>query len=286
MKKYLLSFFILLSLSLSAHNFETLLKEQWDLFSSQNPNLKQLTSVQVATLANQWGKETAQKLQTTDVVREIDPAVVESLLPLSGNVQVFMRHGEQQKSDRVKALPPEEQKLEMTRLPDNLVNSLTKGSVAEWMESMIVWDYLKQKSGSLAVESSKNERARLPAATLAFALKTKLQLSEVLNCVNYPGEEQISPRELLKMLPDGTLPWDQNKVDCVIGQGTYDRITQEMQDLLTCKTRTIYITHTQQINAVSSLLDLPVTRLGNFGFVVVIEGKGKLFSDGFYKKKI
>ena len=66
----------------------------------------------------------------------------------------------------------------MMQLPDNLDNGLTKVSLAEWMEGMIIWEYLKQKTDkSFVVESSKNKRAKLPASTLAYALKAPLSLS-------------------------------------------------------------------------------------------------------------
>ena len=95
--------------------------------------------------------------------------------------------------------------------------------------------------------------------------------------------------EILKLVPDGTLPWEKQKVDALIGPGTYEEINQEMEKLLTAclEQNTIFIalTHTQQINAVALLLDKPLLRLGNFGFILSTDQNKEMFAEGFFQKK-
>lgn len=292
MKKYFYALLLLFSFShVQASSDERLLKEAWSSFSSLHPSLTKFTPEEIATLANQWGEKVAKSLSVSEPIRGVDATVVETLLTLlqEDNPQIFMRHGEQQKTELTQRLPAIEQKIQMMRLPDNLEDSLTKASIAEWMEGMIVWDYLKQKTEcSFLLETSKNRRAEFPASTLAYVLNTTAHINDNLNCVNYPSSDEISNIELLKHLPDGTLPWEKQKVDLIIGLGAYEHITQEMKMLLNAPRDPnvvfIAITHTQQTNAVATLSDLPIIRLGNFGFMLFTEEHKEIFPNGFYKK--
>jgi hypothetical protein len=272
-------------------NGECILKKEWDAFSSQYPALVEFSSDEIAVIANQWGKKIAEILSVSETIREVDPVVVDKLLTIlqEDEPRIFMRHGEQQKTERIQQLPAVEQKIEMMRLPDNIENALTKASLVEWMEGMIVWEYLKQKTGRhFFLESSKNRRAELPADLLGYALKTDVSINENLNCVNYSPNNKMSTSEILKWLPDGTLPWNQQKVDAVVGPGTYEHMIQEMEKLLCSSmdadTIFIAITHTQQTNAIAVLSGLPVIRLGNFGFMLLTDRHKEVFPEGFYKK--
>jgi hypothetical protein len=270
---------------------ESILKEEWVSFSSQHPSLAAFSSEEITTLANQWGKKVAKLLSVSDAIRGIDAEAVEKLISLleEDNPHIFMRHGEQQKTEQVQRLSVVEQKIEMMRLPDNIENVLTRASLAEWMEGMIVWEYLKQKTGRrFRLESSKNRRAEIPASALAYALRITADKNCNLNCVNYPSNDEMSNAEVLKWIPDGTLPWEKQTVDAVIGSGTYEHLTREMEILLNSSKEPnaifIAITHTQQTNAIATLLDLPIIRLGNFGFILFTEKHTEMFPEGFYKK--
>lgn len=193
------------------------------------------------------------------------------------------------RTEQTQRLPTVEQKIEMMRLPDNVENALTRASIAEWMAGMIVWEYLKQKTERYFIlESSKNRRAEIPASALAYALKTIAKTNTHLTCVNYPSADEMCNEEILKWLPDGTLPWEKQKVDAVIGSGTYEHLTQEMKILLNSAREAnaifIAITHTQQTNAIATLSDLPTIRLGNFGFILFTGKHKEMFPEGFYKK--
>lgn len=286
-----LLFFCVLLLHAEGSVEEYALEDAWQLFSSKYPSLTQFTPEEIAIIANEWGEKMAVTLSVSETIRSIDASVIEKLLLLlqEKKPQIFMRHGEQQKTAQIQCLAAADQKIEMMRQIDNMENPLTKPSIAEWLEGMIVWEYLKEKSGhSFILESSKNRRAEMPASTLAYALKTTLSMNDKLNCVNYPSSHEMSNAEILKWLPDGTLPWEKTKVDAIIGSGTYEQVTKDMDNLLSsCKNADaiyIAITHTQQINALASLFDLPIVRLGNFGFILLTDKHKEMFLEGFYKK--
>jgi len=271
---------------------EQVLKKEWKAFLGGHPSLADRSPGEIAELANQRGKSLASTLAVTEAIREIDADAVEKSLALLSEEEpkVFMRHGEQEQTARVKQLAPELQKIEMMRLADNSKNSLTKASTAEWIESMIVWEYFRQKTGRrFVVESSENKRAAVPANALALALKKKVKYKKSLNCVNYPSRKIRPDADILKLLPDGTLPWEKQKIDAVIGAGTYERITKDMKALLKPRngdnTAFVAITHTQQTNAVATLNGLPAVRLGNFGFMIVTGQHREVLPSGFYKKK-
>ncbi len=291
MRKYLYILFLFFCFPLlHAGAVNDVLKEEWEGFSSEYPSLAEFSPDEMASIANQWGKKVAETLSVSERIREIDPVVVEKLIDLlqEDAPKIFMRHGEQQKTELIRQLPAVAQKIEMMRLPENVENSLTKASMAEWMEGMIVWEYLRQKiDRSFVLESSKNRRSEFPASSLAYALKIDASMNPSLDCVNYLPSNQMSTSEILKELPDGTLPWEKQKVDTVVGPGIYESITQEMEKLLcSCKGNAVFIaiTHTQQTNAIATLSDLPIIRLGNFGFLLLTENHKEMFSDGFYKK--
>ncbi len=291
-KKNLSVLFVFCMSFLSAEKNEDILKEQWEIFANHHPSLESFSSKEVASLANQWGKRISQRLGISETVREVDALSVERLTVLlqEGRPKVFMRHGEQQKTEKVSHLLANLQKIEMMRLPDNFENSLTQASLAEWLEGMIIWNYISQKTAcSVILESSQNKRAELLSCLLAPVLKTQVNFKESLNCVNYPSARSLSDTEILELLPDGTLPWEQQKVDTIIAPGTYEHISQEMNKILNFKESAqvifIAITHTQQINAVAVALGLPPTRLGNFGFMVVTDKNKEVFPDGFYRPK-
>lgn len=292
MKKHLFTFLFLFFVPvLQAGEVDaSFLQNEWTAFVSQYPSLTPFSSQEIADLATRWGKKVATTAKVTGV-REIDGGVVEklSILLTQKHPQIFMRHGQQLPTEQVQKLPPNEQKIEMMRLPCNKEDSLTKASLVELLEGMIVWEYLQQKTKScFVIKSSKNQRAYLVASLLGRALKVKPILNAPLDCINYPSNDKMTTAELLRQLPDGTLPWEKEKVDAVIGAGTYDRITQDMKRLLcsctNANTVLLAITHTQQMNAVALLSDLPVSRLGNFGFIFLTKASKEVFAEGIYKK--
>ncbi len=293
MKKHAYVFLILLCSALQAKipHDEQILKETWQSFSSHHSSLTHFTAEEITTIANLWGKKLAKSLSVQGSIRNIDPIIVEKLLILlqEKDIQIYIRHGEQQRTEQVRKLPSIEQKIEMMRLEENLENPLTEESLSEWIEGMIIWKYLQEKTGrSQVLESSKNRRAEIPASALGFALKTQLHFNDALDCVNYPSCQEMSNAEILKWLPDGSLPWKRDKVDAIIGPGTYERITQEMEKLLSSSkdSNTMYFafTHTQQINAIAAASDLPIVRLGNFGFILITDQHIEMFTEGFYRK--
>lgn len=294
MKNYFLILISSLSLqTLYAKPLEKsdILKKEWHAFSCRYLDLTCFTPNEIAALANHWGEKISKELKVTgNNIRKIDPEIVCKMLIVLQNceVKILMRHGEQEKTTTVQTLSPALQKIAMMRLPDNQENTLTDASYVKWIEGMIIFSYLKQKTGkNFRITTSKNTRALLPAALLGEALNTCLDLEKRLNCVNYPPEEIMPAEEILKWLPEGSLPWEMEIVNRIIGPGTYEKITEGMRDFLDAKnspcTIVLTITHTQQLNAAAQLVSLPVKRMGNYGFIVVTEKEALLFPEGFYK---
>ena len=224
-------------------------------------------------------------------IRVLDPITVAEVKELTqqGPVVLVMRHGEQQQSNWVEELPsPAYRKIAMMRKEENLTNPLTKYSSEELMETVRALQDIIQSSelSSWHIESSENLRALQAAATLAEHLGIPLIIRKRWKCVNYPDECDMSTEELLNILPSGSLPWDKELVDLVIGEGTFDLIHKYVGKSLHSyepNEGAIVITHTQQINAACEQKGLPVQRLGYYGFVLINAQEAQLFSSGFYK---
>jgi hypothetical protein len=254
------------------------LQEKAATFKEEYPTLSDCSPEEAALLANSY-IEAASSAN----LRKIDPAIVNELLALmqSGEIKIFMRHGEQKKSARALGLNGALQKIEMMRAPDNRDNPITLDSSAEFLGVYATLEYLKEKTGRMIpVQTSRNMRAALPASVFG----PLDHAAGIWDCVDYPSEEVMAAVEILRILPDGTLPWEQGIVDRIIKEGAYARITADMRQALNVSGSLLAITHTQQLNALALQLGLPVARMGNFGFIVVAKSGSKLFPNGFFSK--
>ncbi|MBX7067683.1 MAG: hypothetical protein K1X28_10685 [Parachlamydiales bacterium] len=206
---------------------------------------------------------------------------------MEGKGAIFlMRHGEQEKSDAVLQMESAaEQKIAMMRTYENRSASITKTSRQELVGVLTAFSFLQHQTNlPVSIESSENLRAYEPAQTLSAHLQTPLQTRAIWNCINYL--DSFSDAELLNILPDGTVPWNREKIDLVAGPMTYDRITESVCKELTPGSEIrIIITHTQQIQAACQKLGLPQIRLDHYGFVLILEnGTVFFYPNGFYKK--
>lgn len=104
MKKYLYALFLLFCIpyvQAQASSDEYVLKKEWKSFSSKYPSLTAFSSEEIAALADQWGKQVATILSVSDSIRNIDSVVIDKLIFLlqEDNPRIFMRHGEQNRTD-------------------------------------------------------------------------------------------------------------------------------------------------------------------------------------------
>ncbi len=185
---------------------------------------------------------------------------------------IAMRHGEQE-SGYAAGLNDEETKIIQMRSAHNINDLMTERSAIEFIATMFIFKYMKDKfSIEFLIESSENQRALQPAKALAKLLETNCKINLALSCVNYPDNTILPDDQLKTILEKGTLPWQQKAIDRVCGNNTFNYITQNMSQLFSTETLQknqvrLKITHTQQINAVCEMLKLAINRFGYFGFV-------------------
>ncbi len=254
--------------------------------------LKCMTPEELVEYAYDWQCNTADLLGVDYTnLKRLDPLSVAQLVQVFGNGGALMvlRHGEQHKSKRVRSIESAAlQKVEMMREPNNVMAPVTLDSAADFVATMIALRYASDVTGrSVCLESSSNCRCVGPMKGLAKILGRRLSYEAKWDCVNYLGANVLSDEELLSLLPTGSLPWDEKLVDAVVGQGTYQRITEEMSYAIAQVPSSCFrvaMTHTQQTNAICGLRGLPIVRLGYYGFVVVptSDDGAQLFTHGLY----
>lgn len=210
-----------------------------------------------------------------ELVREFVSAIDHSNGGSDSGRYIMLRHGGQRIDGETGDLKGASQKIRLMQLPHNMVDPLTDQSIAEAVGLGLVLACVSQgiNPGTIQVRSSVNTRAAEVAAVVARLTGGSAVYDARLNCVDYPGDktdQQID--DLLGPANKGSLRWDRLTVDGVIGNGTYDRITQNVEDLIregvTAKGWTIDITHTQQTNAADLKAGREPSRLAEMGFSV------------------
>lgn len=204
---------------------------------------------------------------------------------------VFMRHGTQ--------FSDNPDKIVMMRLPNNMNEPLTTQSMIQATATAVAIAEIARKTGKkIRVVSSENRRALQTAAVIAGAAKAAttatLEIDQRLNCVNYPPIDEMSEEELRSHLDaGGSLPWEEDAVDAVCGGGTYQRIMEDIKQMLDetlvqdSNTITIVITHTPQTQAMDTLFWQQPNRLRELGMRVVSFGQNReiqttLFPNGIF----
>jgi len=229
----------------------------------------------IVRIANEYAAKVAKGLKI-DKYRKVTSTIIQDLLsPIKKSpVHIIMRHGLQKMSLSVMHIKGDSkkaalQKIEMMRKTENMNNPMEKASFVELMGLIVVLDALRQIGGrDIRVLTSENQRAAQAAKGIGVFFGIKVEQMSDLTCVNYPSDKTDF---LLSRLPGGKLPWEKNVVDEIIGKDTYETINNNMKNLLKLPIEniTIYITHTQQINAVCAAEKLSVKRLGCFGFILI-----------------
>lgn len=256
-------------------------------FSKQHDSLAGASVQELVELSKQYQQTYAHKYGLDAEVRQIDPDVVTELLNLAENqkIQIFMRHGEQEKSPTVKEeLDPGKQKILMMQKSENMDNPITASSAIESISTIMVMKYLADNSDAFLVETSANMRARLPAEATAKLLLTKAGNNELWDCINYPDS---SVDELLPKLSGGNLPWPSSPEDKdaislvneIAGAETYESIHAGIDAALKRDdANRVIVTHTQQIAEACG----ENIRLQNYGFFVAGKGLSKVYENGIY----
>ncbi|VEG92458.1 hypothetical protein [Legionella spiritensis] len=198
----------------------------------------------------------------------------------------IMRHGEQVVAPELSEYDAARKKIIMMQDDHNDNDSITLSSALEFCATFLTFAYIQsQTAARITIESSPNPRAAHPARLMADALACDLEFRESWRCVNYPADERFEEHGLSRYLNHGTLPWEKEAVDAVVGERAFDRIMTDMQKVLEHPAKSgqirIIITHTQQTNAVCQLSHLKPVRLNNYGYVAISD-KATLHPSGFY----
>lgn len=213
-------------------------------------------------------------------------ARLEEVLSGDGPRVIIMRHGTQFSNDP--------NKLKMMRHPANMKEPLTNMSMAQAAATGVALAIVARRIGKkIEVISSENERALQTAALVAGIAGASLTIDKRLNCVNYPPEDEVSDEELLDLLGpknNGALLWVKEIVDRVCGEGTFDRITQDMKDLhqkllsQDGNSIKVIITHTQQTQAADVFAGNRPSRLRELGMRLFTPQKSTLLPNGIFAK--
>ena len=136
--------------------------------------LKEQSPASLTSTIQKMQNSLAQRLRVKESFRYVNERVVEELLSLCGKapVKIFMRHGEQLKSSRVKKITSTRlQRIEMMREPENFRNPPTKRTLVELLGTVMVFAYIKEKlQSTVQMVSSPNRRASIPAGLISESL--------------------------------------------------------------------------------------------------------------------
>lgn len=257
-------------------------------FCQLNAPLKELSPASLTSSIRKMQDSLAQKLRVKNSFRYVNERVVQELLSLcrKAPVKIFMRHGEQLKSPRVEKITSIGlQKIEMMREPENFRSPPTKRTLVELLGTVMVFAYIKEKlQSTVQMASSPNRRASIPAELFSESLNVQCEIQSFLRCISYPSEKKLSTKYLLRELSSDNIPWEKESVDFIIGKNAYRTITDDMKKVLEESTEdlSIFLTHTQQINAVQQISSLKIESFDHFGFIVVSEEKAISYPNGVY----
>lgn len=204
---------------------------------------------------------------------------------------IVMRHGKQYVEDEErKLLPGSSKKIKLMQLPFNDEDPADAQSLAEAASiALILKDISSRLQIPVDIWTSRNARAADIAAIISLANGSVIHIDNRLTCVNYPGDVSIDVLDK-KIGEDnnGALVWKREIIDRVCGKGTFDRISQDMTDIISNYTQnpiiTVCITHTPQMNAADALAGCTPTRIPELGFRVFgknssLQFPGSIFVD-------
>lgn len=190
--------------------------------------------------------------------RSVDPEkgaqLLDALTDPSAKV-VFSRHGIQVLNPLAQQASGSERKMVMMFEGPNRTDPITLDSFIEAAGVAVYYAAAERKTGrKFRISSSLNRRALLVAAIFGAAIaRDPVMWDPRLDCLNYPSLPSEELNEMLGVQNNGSLPWMMDNVDLIGGKGTYGRIITDVKELIEEGFQTegvqIYITHTQQTNA-------------------------------------
>lgn len=219
-------------------------------------------------------------------------ALVENLHQQKGGL-IVLRHGEQDPGTEISTLTDaQKKKVLMMQEPHNTEDPITGASAIEFISTLLTIRYIQANNPNFnfIIETSNNLRAKQPAMALSkFLSLPEPQIEYKWTCINYPADAILPYEELIKYLIDGTIPWDREIIDKIAGNGTYDRIKNDIKRLIDQQldenTVRIVITHTQQTQAFCEIAGLNKVRLTNYGLIKQPRAKtASLYEEGLYTK--
>jgi len=264
-------------------------------------NVKDLAMPDFIALVVQCQQEIVDECKLRSVeLRCLDSDILKtfvSQVQTSVGGRIMLRHGEQDPGAEVNSLPKKGKKIKMMQAEHNVGDTLTPESVLELM--LLLFAMLKlhlETEYKIKVSTSANMRAKQPAMALASILGIECLVNDELTCVNYPEDDAL-PAGILDA--EGNLPWEQEKVDAVVGVGIFSKIEAAMSaratSLIPDGTIECEFTHTQQLDAYRQKLNacgkeedlkLPAMRLGHLGFIFRgNDGVVSQCANGFYDKR-
>ncbi|MBS0359087.1 MAG: hypothetical protein JSS53_07450 [Proteobacteria bacterium] len=273
---------------------QDLLDEMIILLRKRMNELKELSIESFVKFVEQRQREIAQLFSLPNIqVRRLDPKAVKTLLEVvkqGEGGQFIFRHGEQDPGSTILGYDEINKKIIMMQRTHNEDDPITISSAIEFIGTLLTLAYLKEKTGyEVQIESSPNRRAQQPAKTLADTLNISFTLPIIWACINYPEDTQLD-RSLLDA--KGNLEWKREKVDAIVGAGSFDRITDGIKEILNTpipsKIIKIIITHTQQLDVfyMEASGATSAERLSNYGFIYRSSGSVLRFENGFYNKEL
>lgn len=226
-------------------------------------------------------------------IRRIDAAQLAKLYDHVNAEQggrFILRHGEQDPGSQIDSLNDEtSKKIAMMQSPHNEQDPIRISSAIEYIGTLMIILYIKSRTRyQPIIESSSNLRAKQPADALGQILKTDVSYPSKWQCVNYRDNAFLD----VTLLDKGTVPWQEKNIDTVVKAGAFAEINQNMLQIKNQPTPLACLeldfTHTQQTQSLCQQSNLPVQRLGNYGFIYQPRDPLKpmiIFENGFYQKE-
>jgi len=247
----------------------------------------------VVAQANRVQAEILSALPASDAkVRPIDgekAAVLEEYIAENNGGLIVMRHGIQYvEDDTRKVLIDPVRKIRLMQMPFNHQDPADAQSLAEAAGLALVLNFISREHNiPIDIRTSQNTRAADIAAILSVVNGFQVAEDSRLTCVNYPSDR--TDEELERLLGEnsgGALVFKREILDAVCGEGTYDRLTDDVNSLVTQYRNggklVIALTHTPQTNAADVMAgDAPV-RMPELGFRIFTRNRSTQFLQNIF----
>lgn len=225
--------------------------------------------------------------------RDIKPGKVRALsdfIEMNNGGLIIMRHGRQFIEDEQrKLLTGSMRKINLMQLPFNDEDPADAQSLSEAAGlSIALKSILRDFELPIRMISSRNARAADIAAVICVANNADIQIDDRLTCVNYPSD--IPAEQLVRLIGEnnnGALTWNKEIIDPVCGEGTFDKITSDVSELIAETSNftglTVCITHTPQMNAADLIASNSPVRVPELGFRIFGRNQSLQFPNSIFE---